>query len=745
MESNSSEHGSGSGSGLDPKLLYAASFSAGFATILSVWCVCQQLRNYRKPILQRFVVRILIMVPIYSISSLISLFSLEASFFIDLVRDLYEAFVIYCFFVLLVEYLGGERSLLILLHGRQPTPHPWPISRFLPPMDISDPYTFLNLKRGILQYVQIKPILAVLTVVFKATKTYNDGTLNSTSGYTYVSLAYNLSVSLCLYCLAMFWVCTGEDLKPFRPMPKFLCVKGIIFFSFWQGFGISVLVAVGALKSTRYDTETLSLAVQDTMICFEMPLFAFLHLYAFSHHDFIDRDVNYCGRLPFIHAFRDSILGFKDVLEDSLLTFTGAGLSYKTFEPAEGALHHEGVVRERRLRAGLRYSKGGKHKYWLPMAGETEEIAHGRKFMESGEASNSGGSNRWSKMIRKMVPTEESRRAEAGYAPLLPDQAAEVVHAEQDVTPSEIETAGHRLTDHKMNTVGRWDMTANSTTLDECSDESSNASELEEVGFGEPRIEEEDLYSDARRLEFGDYNNPVVDASQEDARAVMRALEDGILSSHPSAPPSKRKLNKGKSAVVGPKRSLLHDDHDDLDPSGSSCSTSTQLPSSNISTLLPSSNSSRSQPAGSSSSQSTRRSILTLTRNKEPKPKETLPEGCVDLLIEDKSANEKKAKQDRLKGEANRWTNTSGPQKIFKVVDRVEESNETEVAKESVVDQLVEVEATEVPRPEVLNVKSQTRKELDRVVGSDQEEHQKDAKRDVSLSSSLVQNPWGEF
>lgn len=33
-------------------------------------------------------------------------------------------------------------------------------------------------------------------------------------------------------------------------MPKFLCVKGIIFFSFWQGFGISILVAMGLLQTS---------------------------------------------------------------------------------------------------------------------------------------------------------------------------------------------------------------------------------------------------------------------------------------------------------------------------------------------------------------------------------------------------------------------------------------------------------------------------------------------------------------
>lgn len=36
------------------------------------------------------VVRIMVMVPLYAVASLISLFSLEAAFFIDAVRDIYE-------------------------------------------------------------------------------------------------------------------------------------------------------------------------------------------------------------------------------------------------------------------------------------------------------------------------------------------------------------------------------------------------------------------------------------------------------------------------------------------------------------------------------------------------------------------------------------------------------------------------------------------------------------------------------
>ena len=36
------------------------------------------------------VVRIMLMVPLYAIASFISLFSLDAAFFIDVVRDIYE-------------------------------------------------------------------------------------------------------------------------------------------------------------------------------------------------------------------------------------------------------------------------------------------------------------------------------------------------------------------------------------------------------------------------------------------------------------------------------------------------------------------------------------------------------------------------------------------------------------------------------------------------------------------------------
>ena len=152
------------------------------------------------------------------------------------------------------------------------------------------------------------------------------------------------------------------------PMPKFLCVKGILFFSFWQATGVSLLVSVGVIRrlGPYTDKEHISLGLTDTLICLEMPFFAIAHFVAFSQRDYVDKKLAYVGRMPMRHAFRDSF-GFKDVLEDAIATLNGQGMDYREFEPSEGHMH-QGLGRERRIRAGLRYSHGGRGKYWLPQS-----------------------------------------------------------------------------------------------------------------------------------------------------------------------------------------------------------------------------------------------------------------------------------------------------------------------------------------------------------------------------------------
>ncbi|OJJ01649.1 hypothetical protein ASPVEDRAFT_41256 [Aspergillus versicolor CBS 583.65] len=361
----------GTGSSLARAAVIVAGVSSLVATLLSFVSIWLQTKNYRKPLLQRYVVRILLMVPIYAASSWASIISLKASLWLAPIRDVYEAFTIYTFFQLLINFLGGERAVIIMMHGRPPVQHAWPLNHFLSKVDISDPHTFLAVKRGILQYTWLKPILAIASIVMKATDTYKEGYLGLSSGYLWTGILYNISVSVSLYSLALFWVCLHHDLTPFRPIPKFLCVKLIIFASYWQGFFLSILQWLGALPNGTgdYTPNNLAAAIQDSLTCFEMPMFAVAHWYAFSWHDYADSTIS-AARLPVKYALRDSF-GAKDLIEDTKITLRGENYGYRLFDSGDHIIaHEESNSRVRRVMHGMRYERGGKGKYWIPKPGE---------------------------------------------------------------------------------------------------------------------------------------------------------------------------------------------------------------------------------------------------------------------------------------------------------------------------------------------------------------------------------------
>lgn len=346
--------------------IVVAGVASGFSTLVSVGSLWTHLKQYRKPVMQRYVVRIMLMVPLYSIASWLSLLSFTAASFIDPVRDVYEAFVIYCFFNLLVNYLNGERSIIISTHGREPKAHPWPMNYVLSPCDISDPYTFLTIKRGILQYAWLKPVLALATVIMKATGTFQEGYIGITSGYLWSGIFYNISITVSLYCLAMFWMCLHEDLLPFRPVPKFLVIKLVIFASYWQGFLLSLVVWAGLIPDRPgYSSDNISLAIQDFLTCIEMPFFAIAHWYAFDVMDYTDPSIA-SARMPIAYAARDSF-GPLDLIVDSKETLFGSKYGYRLFDPGEGVIAHaEGRGRMSRIKEGLRYERGGQGKHWVP-------------------------------------------------------------------------------------------------------------------------------------------------------------------------------------------------------------------------------------------------------------------------------------------------------------------------------------------------------------------------------------------
>lgn len=351
--------------------------------------------------------------------------------------------------------------MIIMMHGREPVHHLWPLNHCLPLVDISDPHTFLAIKRGILQYAWLKPVLGLASIIMKATGVYKEGYIGLTSGYLWSGIAYNISVSVSLYSLGMFWVCMSQDLKPFRPVPKFLCIKLIIFASYWQGFFLSILVWLNAIPDDvqGYTPDNLAAAIQDALICCEMPLFAIAHWYAFSWHDYADVTIS-AARMPVWYAIRDAF-GPRDLIEDTKETFSGNNYEYRLFDSGDNVLAHESSnSRVARMMEGMRYERGGKGKYWIPKPGQ----ANSRTPL----LSDDGGPSRQ----RSLSPSKphENDAKYLGY----------------------------------------------------------DSGDVEE-GMLDP--EEERLYGRARKLEFGDWNYPVITAHEASRERWLTQQPDLITTS----------------------------------------------------------------------------------------------------------------------------------------------------------------------------------------------------------------------
>lgn len=89
-------------------------------------------------------------------------------------------------------------------------------------------HTLKLLKYWTWQFVVIRPVCSVSMIILQLLGLYP----------TWLSWLFtiilNISVSMALYALVIFYHVFAKELAPHKPLAKFLCIKGIVFFCFWQ-------------------------------------------------------------------------------------------------------------------------------------------------------------------------------------------------------------------------------------------------------------------------------------------------------------------------------------------------------------------------------------------------------------------------------------------------------------------------------------------------------------------------------
>jgi hypothetical protein len=330
-------------------ILHMALIFTTLTCLVSMFHMSAHLRNFNQPMVQRKIVAILWMSPIYAVTSFLSLLWPAAEGYLAILKDLYEAYVIYQFLAFLIAVLGqGDRDVavgVLALHSDHLDKPAKCLSCFYHPPPNESPAAKANavlMECMILcmQFVFLRPLTSIATFVCEVI-TMSDAESSSSSSANeqdtttqvdveadawayfksplfYIAMIQNVSVFFAFSGLLKFYHAVREDLQWCQPFSKFLVIKGVVFMTFWQGLVISIVCNLhqGGQWSVTDNNETQNprqkaIELQNVLICLEMLFFSIAHVCVFPTDEWEE------GYAP--QEYAKPGIGLKDFVSDMSL------------------------------------------------------------------------------------------------------------------------------------------------------------------------------------------------------------------------------------------------------------------------------------------------------------------------------------------------------------------------------------------------------------------------------------------
>lgn len=319
---------------------------------LTILDQCQHITYYVRPAVQRYYVRVLGMVIIYSIESFLALTlksvrattwlaasclltchsdalvaqltrlhyrlsptppgRLQVAVPIMALRDAYEAYTIYNAYHLLRELIadGSDDQLLhaqykfAAVQASKAGKPLHSVEAARSALQFVTPHTcgclrwtlgkrFLaQSKFGILQYVLVKLVGLTAQLATMAVGKWGEGKFRPSEAYVYVTVLVNFSQVWAMACLVSFYTVMSNELggRNLYPKGKLLAIKAVVFFMFYQQLFISFCVYMGWIHSTLdWSVEDIANGLGNFTVTMEMVIFALVHMKVFSVRDFLPR------------------------------------------------------------------------------------------------------------------------------------------------------------------------------------------------------------------------------------------------------------------------------------------------------------------------------------------------------------------------------------------------------------------------------------------------------------------------
>mmetsp|Transcript_25617 Transcript_25617/g.71628 ORF Transcript_25617/g.71628 Transcript_25617/m.71628 type:complete len:315 (+) Transcript_25617:398-1342(+) len=266
----------------DATFLLAALALALISAALISSTVRDHLRNYKFPALQMCCLRILALAPVYAVLSWLMMVFLPLAPFIEVFRDMYETYTLYCYWVLLVLWVGGQHRVTGVLaeggssmadcmlcplfpaHGL-PRATGLTVARFQ-----SAKGHFRYWRLALYQLMLTKPSLTLVHSILLALQM---------EGLNRARLLTLLSTFVGMHAVLDTYSCLLPHLKGLQGSVKFLCIKLVVWVTLFQQMFISALLGYGAIPSEAhthgYNAAERAQRLLSTITIVEMAIFRF--------------------------------------------------------------------------------------------------------------------------------------------------------------------------------------------------------------------------------------------------------------------------------------------------------------------------------------------------------------------------------------------------------------------------------------------------------------------------------------
>ncbi|KAH7153496.1 organic solute transporter Ostalpha-domain-containing protein [Dactylonectria macrodidyma] len=265
------------------------------ACLVSAYLIYKHAQNFTKPSQQRQVIRILLMVPVYSIACVFSIIFYRQHIYIAAIYEFYESLVIAAFFLLLCQLLHGDiATLQPYFAGIQPKPWIFPIRCVVVCFSSRRKRTLDGLRWfniicvGVLQFCVVKFLGAFVKCITEAADVYCKESTSASHAKIWVMVIEIVSLVSAMMCLLQFYKEIHHQIAEHQPVLKFLAIKIVIMVFYIQSFIFSFITKPGGpvKPSTYISYPSWSVGIPNTLLCIEMVFASIFHLYAFPYQPY---------------------------------------------------------------------------------------------------------------------------------------------------------------------------------------------------------------------------------------------------------------------------------------------------------------------------------------------------------------------------------------------------------------------------------------------------------------------------